>query len=179
MKSEILRSFKTGMDMVLLCGSDEVFRDFAAELAPFTVEDFHQLKKYYGLMRITCDKKDHIFQAKLLEPASMRLPSYPLPDVGNRFGMTKEEIIRRARDILLPLYQREEKSIDEGQTAKDRILSLLKDHPEGLTRQQICDELGISRRTFQRARQEVTIYSRKEGNQILYFLPDKPKVRVV
>jgi len=179
MKSEILRSFKTGMDMVLLCGSDEVFRDFAAELAPFTVEDFHQLKKYYGLMRITCDKKDHIFQAKLLEPASMRLPSYPLPDVGNRFGMTKEEIILRARDILLPLYQREEKSIDEGRTAKDRILSLLKDHPEGLTRQQICDELGISRRTFQRARQEVTIYSRKEGNQILYFLPDKPKVRVV
>ena len=179
MKNEIIRSFKTGMDMVLLRGSDEVFKDFQAELSPFAVEDFQQLKKYHGIFRVTADKKDHVFQARLLEPAAMRLPSYPLPDLGNRFGMTKEEIIRRARDILLPLYQREEKSIDEGQTAKDRILSLLKDHPEGLTRQQICDELGISRRTFQRARQEVTIYSRKEGNQILYFLPDKPKVRVV
>src|SRR5690606_11343489 len=132
MKSEILRSFKTGMDMILLKGSDEVFRDFAAELAPFTVEDFHKLKKYYGIMRITYDKKDHIFQAKLLEPASMRLPSYPLPDLGNRFGMTREEIIRLAREILLPLYTRNG-GMEENWTAKDKILFFLRNSPGGVT----------------------------------------------
>src|SRR5690606_6908301 len=107
LRSEILRSFKTGMDMILLKGSDEVFKDFQAEFAPFTVDDFHRLKKYEGIMRVTADKKEHVFQARLLEPAAMRLPSFPVPDLGNRFGMTKDEITDRARETLLPLYQKE------------------------------------------------------------------------
>src|SRR5690606_16770325 len=124
LRSEILRSFKTGMDMILLKGSDEVFKNFQAELSPFAVEDFHHLKKYHGIFRITADKRDHVFQARLLEPAAMRLPSFAVQDFDNRFGMTREEIIRRAREILLPLYARN--TGKEGWTAKDKILFFLR-----------------------------------------------------
>src|SRR5690606_9190720 len=150
-------------DMVLLRGSDEVFKDFQAELSPFTVDDFHRLRKYEGILRITADKKDHVFQARLLEPASMRLPSFPVPDLGNRFGMTKEEIIRRARETLLPLYQKE--SPEKDKTAKEKVESLLRRHPKGLAVDQISEELGISPRTFYRVKEKMPIMERKEGNR--------------
>jgi len=164
MKNEILRSFKTGMDMVLLKGSDEVFRDFQAELAPFTIEDFHQLKKYHGIFRITADKKDHVFQARLLEPAAMRLPSFAAPDLGNRFGMTKDEITDRAREMLLPLYQKGGKEIEEAKTAKDKVYYLLK-HQGGLTREQICEQVGICRVTFERVKKQLPIVMKQDGNK--------------
>jgi len=177
MKNEIIRSFKTGMDMVLLRGSDEVFRDFAAELAPFSVEHFHQIKKYHGIFRITANKQDHVFQARLLEPADMRLPSFPVPDLSNKFGMTKDEIVNRACEILLPLYQKG--TSEEAKTAKDKVESLLRRHPKGLTVDQISEELGISPRTFYRVKEKIPIMERKEGNRKIYFLPDHPRFKVV
>src|SRR5690606_17464586 len=151
LRSEILRSFKTGMDMILLKGSDEVFKDFAAELSPFTVEDFHNLRKYEGIMRITANKKDHVFRARLLEPAAMRLPSFPVPDLGNRFGMTKDDIVNRACEILFSLYQ-----IEKAKTARDKVYLLLKNQG-GLTREQICEKVGISRMTFERVKKQLPI----------------------
>jgi len=165
LRSEILRSFKTGMDMILLKGSDEVFKDFQAEFAPFTVDDFHRLKKYEGIMRVTADKKEHVFQARLLEPAAMRLPSFPTPDLSNRFGMTKDEITDRAREILLPLYQKGGKEIEEAKTAKDKVYYLLK-HQGGLTREQICEQVGICRVTFERVKKQLPIIMKEqEGNK--------------
>ena len=175
LRSEILRSFKTGMDMILLKGSDEVFKNFQAELSPFAVEDFHQLKKYHGIFRITADKKDHVFQARLLEPAAVRLPSFAVPDLDNRFGMTREEIIRRAREILLPLYARNNGK--EGWTAKDKILFFLRNSPEGATSEQICKEVGIRRETFSRIWPELPVAKKRVGNTTLYFLRETiPKV---
>ena len=170
-KNDIIRSFKTGMDMILLKGSDEVFEDFEEELAPFTVEDFHQLEKYQGIFRITCSKKEYVFRAKLLEPASMRLPSFSVPELGNQFGMTKSAITQRAREILLPLYARksEEKSKSENVTAKDKVLALLRESP-GLTTKEICEELNISRMTFQRIKKELKLQEQRNGKKLVYFV---------
>ncbi|MGA8942400.1 MAG: hypothetical protein WB502_06725 [Thermoactinomyces sp.] len=171
-KNDILRSFKTGMDMILLKGSDEVFQDFEAELEPFTVEDFHQLEKYQGIMRITCNKQEYVFRAKLLEPASMRLPSFSVPELGNQMGMTKAAITQRAREILLPLYAKksENKAKSENITAKDKVEELLRSSPEGLTTKQICEELDISRMTFQRIKKELKLQERKNGKKRVYFV---------
>ncbi|MBA4544536.1 helix-turn-helix domain-containing protein [Thermoactinomyces daqus] len=170
-KNDIIRSFKTGMDMVLLKGSDEVFEDFEEELEPFTVEDFHNLEKYTGIFRITCNKKEYVFKAKLLEPASNRLPSFPVPDLGNQMGMTNAEITKRAREILLPLYVRKEGKTDsENTTAKDKVIELLREAPEGLTTKEICESLGISRMTFQRIKKELKIQERKDGKKLVYFV---------
>ncbi|WP_232336447.1 helix-turn-helix domain-containing protein [Thermoactinomyces sp. CICC 10522] len=170
-KNDIIRSFKTGMDMVLLKGSDEVFEDFEEELEPFTVEDFHNLEKYTGIFRITCNKKEYVFKAKLLEPASNRLPSFPVPDLGNQMGMTNAEITKRAREILLPLYARkEEKTESENATARDKVVELLRESPEGLTTKEICESLGISRMTFQRIKKELKIQERKDGKKLVYFV---------
>lgn len=175
LRSEILRSFKTGVDMILLKGSDEVFKDFQAQLAPFTVEDFHQLRKYEGIFCITANKQQHVFQAHLLEPAVMRLPSFSVPDFGNRFGLQKEEIIRRARETLLPLYARNNGK--EGWTAKDKILFFLRNSPEGATSEQICKEVGIRRETFSRIWPELPVAKKRVGNTTLYFLREtRPKV---
>ena len=170
-KNDILRSFKTGMDMILLKGSGEVFEDFEETLDPFTVEDFHNLEKYQGFMRITCNKKEYVFRAKLLEPASMRLSSFPVPDLGNQMGMTKAAITQRAREILLPLYARktEEKSRSENVTAKDKVLALLRESP-GLTTKEICEELDISRMTFQRIKKELKLQEQKNGKKLVYFV---------
>jgi hypothetical protein len=170
-KNDILRSFKTGMDMVLLKGSDEVFQDFEAELDPFTVEDFHNLEKYQGIMRITCNKKEYVFRAKLLEPASERIPSFSVPDPGNQFGMTKASITQRAREILLPLYSKksEEEAKSENITAKDKVLALLHESP-GLTTKEICEELDISRMTFQRIKKELKLQEQRNGKKLVYFV---------
>jgi hypothetical protein len=169
-KSDILRSFKTGMDMVLLKGSDEVFQDFEVELDPFTVEDFHNLEKYQGIMRITCNKKEYVFRAKLLEPALMRLSSFSVPDLENQFGMTKASIIKKAREVLLPLYARKEaKSKRENVTTKDKVLVLLRETP-GLTTKEICEELNISRMTFQRIKKELKLQEQRNGKKLVYFV---------
>jgi len=57
-------SLKTGTDLIWLRGSHEVFKDFQAELKPFAVESFYQL--------VACNKKEYVFQAKLLESVSHR-----------------------------------------------------------------------------------------------------------
>jgi len=172
-KNDILRSFKTGMDLILFRGSHEVFKDFQSELEPFTVEDFYRLEKYQGIFRITCNKKEYVFQAKLLEPASRRLSSYPVPDLRNQLGMTREEIIKRAREILLPLYQKESKSSQEESgtgTARDKLVMLLRKTPEGLTTQEICEALDIRRETFQRIKRDLKIHSRRDGKKLVHYL---------
>ncbi|MBH8608913.1 helix-turn-helix domain-containing protein [Thermoactinomyces sp. CICC 10521] len=170
-KNDIIRSFKTGMDMVLLKGSGEVFEDFEETLEPFTGEDFHTLGKYQGIMRITCNKKEYVFRAKLLEPASERMPSFSALGLGNQFGMAKVAITQRAREILLPLYAKksEEKAKSENITAKDKVLALLRESP-GLTTKEICEELDISRMTFQRIKKELKIQERKDGKKLVYFV---------
>lgn len=171
-KNEIMRSFKTGMDMILFRGSDEVFEDFAESLEPFTIEDFHHLQKYTGIFRITCDKKEYVFQAKLLEPALMRLPSFPVPDLSNQIGMEQKAISKRAREILLPLYARksEAKSEDKNATAKDKVVQLLRESPDGLTTNEICEELDIRRETFQRIKRDLKIQSRRKGKELVHFI---------
>src|SRR5690606_12490592 len=99
-----------------------------------------------------------------------------VPDFGNRFGLQKEEIVRRAREILLPLYTRNG-GMEENWTAKDKILFFLRNSPGGVTSEQICKEVGIRRETFSRLWQELPITKKRVGNTTLYFLREtRPKV---
>lgn len=59
---------------IMLKGGDDMFSSLEKEFRPYNVTDFNNLMKlnYCGLFKVDIKKKTHVFQAKLMEPASVR-----------------------------------------------------------------------------------------------------------
>jgi hypothetical protein len=98
---KLKRSIKDARpNLVLLKGGDDFFKSMADMLAPYDVKDFTELMnmEYCGIFRIDVAKKTHIFMAKLIEPADMRLPIFQKisleesRSMANEFGRPREEV---------------------------------------------------------------------------------------
>lgn len=113
-KEAIIKAMKeAGCDLFLLKGGDEFFKSLAGMLHPYTVADFNALMgmPYCGIFRVAVNKRSHVFQARLLEPAEMRLPKHREMRLGeirkmpNQLGRPGELVQKRIYKELKQMYQ--------------------------------------------------------------------------
>jgi hypothetical protein len=107
-KDKLIRSIQDARpNLVLLKGGDDFFKSMASLLTPYDLNDFTELMnmEYCGIFRIDVAKKTHLFMAKLLEPAEMRLPAYrkisleESRGLANQFGRPRGEVERKIHGI--------------------------------------------------------------------------------
>lgn len=113
-KESIIKSMKeAGCNLFLLKGGDEFFKSLSGMLSPYTVDDFNELMgmKYCGIFRFAVGKQNHVIQAKLLEPAEMRLTKYrtmsveDLRNTPNQLGRPVDQVKKRIFDELKIMYE--------------------------------------------------------------------------
>lgn len=113
-KESIIKSMKeAGCNLFLLKGGDEFFKSLSGMLSPYTADDFNELMgmKYCGIFRFAVNKQNHVIQAKLLEPAEMRMAKYrnvTLEDLRNNpnaLGRPVELVKKRIFDKLKGMYE--------------------------------------------------------------------------
>lgn len=85
---------------IMLKGGDDMFSSLEKEFSPYTVADFNNLMKlsYTGLFKVDIKKRTHAFQAKLMEPASIRYKKQrsisleAFRKIKNKYGRPKKEV---------------------------------------------------------------------------------------
>jgi hypothetical protein len=85
---------------ILLKGGDDMFSSLEKEFKPYTVADFNNLMKlsYTGLFKIDIKKRTNVFQAQLMEPASIRFKKHrsislaQFRSMKNKHGRPKHEV---------------------------------------------------------------------------------------
>jgi len=85
---------------IMLKGGDDMFSSLEKEFSPYTVADFNSLMKlsYTGLFKIDIKKRTHVFQAQLMEPASVRYKKQrsisleTFRKIKNKYGRPKREV---------------------------------------------------------------------------------------
>ncbi|MGA9173576.1 MAG: hypothetical protein WBZ33_06355, partial [Thermoactinomyces sp.] len=123
-KDKLIRSIQDARpNLVLLKGGDDFFKSMASLLTPYDLNDFTELMnmEYCGIFRIDVAKKTHLFMAKLLEPAEMRLPAYrkisleESRGLANQFGRSRGEVERKIHGIKeeKPCNKNSPKSLDD------------------------------------------------------------------
>lgn len=85
---------------IMLKGGDDMFSSLEKEFSPYTVADFNNLMKlsYTGLFKVDIKKRTHVFQAQLMEPASVRFKRHrsinleTFRKIKNKYGRPKKEV---------------------------------------------------------------------------------------
>lgn len=88
----------------LLKGADANFEKLAPYLSPFTMEEYMAMPKYYAINRIKAAATSYVFMAKLTQPASEVLPTYPVSDDWRK---SAEMLSRPKEDVRNDIFDRE------------------------------------------------------------------------
>lgn len=95
---------------IMLKGGDDMFSSLEKEFRPYNVTDFNNLMKwsYTGLFKVDIKKKTHVFQAQLMEPASIRYKKHRSVNL-EAFRKTKNKYGRPKKEVRAAMINKEEK----------------------------------------------------------------------
>ena len=109
---------------IMLKGGNDMFSSLKEEFEPYTIQDFSNLMRldYTGIFKVDIKKKTHVFQAKLMEPASVRFKKHrhltleEFRSLKNEYGRPKDQVrakMKKGGEIKCQQVQPKEKTLEE------------------------------------------------------------------
>jgi hypothetical protein len=109
---------------IMLKGGNDMFSSLKEEFEPYTIQDFSNLMRldYTGIFKVDIKKKTHVFQAKLMEPASVRFKKHrhltleEFRSLKNEYGRPKDQVrakMKKGGEIKCQQVQPQGKTLEE------------------------------------------------------------------
>src|SRR5690606_29776991 len=114
-KEAIVTTMKgAGCNLFLMKGGEDFFKSLSGMLTPYNLDDFNGLLElpYCAIFRVAYQKKAQVFQARLLEPADMRLETYKVKsfkgqsnELGRSGEIVKQKIVKELKEMAHSILQ--------------------------------------------------------------------------